>query len=119
MIRRRRCEDSERSAERVRLSDHFSEVKAEVSTCQVLLAADGDEVLARAYDALFEEARRTAGHEAHRAWTEPPITTDAEMNLGEVFDRLASFRAQLEAFEGALAQSTLPRRQRLSRRMRR
>src|ERR1700675_3176614 len=49
MIRRRRWEEAEQSAERVCLSDHFSTVKAEVSTCQVLLAADGDERLAGAY----------------------------------------------------------------------
>lgn len=42
MIRRRRHEPEHASAERVRLSDHFSAVKAELTTCQALLAADGD-----------------------------------------------------------------------------
>jgi hypothetical protein len=118
MIRRRRWEEAEQSAERVRLSDHFSAVKAEVSTCQVLLAADGDESLARAYDELVERARETAGQEAHVAWTEPAITTDAEMNMGDIFDRLTPFRAQLDAFKDDLARSTLPRRKRFKRRLR-
>jgi len=81
MIRRRRCEPSEQSAERVRLADHFSGVKAEVTTCQVLLGADGRPRLAKAYEELVEVARRTAGNEAHKAWKEPAIRTDAEMNM--------------------------------------
>jgi len=115
MIRRRRSEEAERSAERVRLSDHFSAVKAEIATCQVLLAADGDEKLAAAYDDLIEVARGTAGREAHTAWEDPPVATDAEMNMGGLFDRLAAFRARLEAFEFDLARATLPRRLRLWR----
>jgi hypothetical protein len=119
MIRRRRFEESERSAERVRLSDHFSTVKAEINTCQVLLAADGDEKLAAAYDALVQEARQTAGQEAHTAWTEPPVTSDAEMNMGGLFEKLTPFRTQLDAFKDDLARSTLPRRQRLQRKLHR
>lgn len=116
MVRRRRCEEAEQSAERVRLSGHFSEVKAEVSTCQVLLAADGDEKLRSAYDELVEEAKRTAGGEAHTAWTEPAVTTDAEMNMGGIFESLAPFRTQLDVFKDDLARSTLPRRKRLRHR---
>lgn len=116
MIRRRRYEEVERSAERVRLSDHFSNVKADVSTCQVLLSADGDERLAGAYEQLVGEAQRTVGQEAHTAWTEPAITTDAEMNMSGIFDKLMPFRTQLDAFKEDLARSTLPRRKRLRRR---
>lgn len=112
-IRRRRFEESEQSAERVRLSDHFSQVKAEISTCQVLLAADGDESLARAYDELVEVVRQTAGQEAHEAWKQPPIRTDAEMNMGHLFDRLMDFRTQLDVFKDDLARVTLPRRTRV------
>lgn len=119
MIRRRRWEETEQSAERVRLSDHFSAVKTEVSTCQVLLAADGDEDLARAYDELVERARQTAGQQAHLAWTQPAIKTDAEMNMGHVFESLTPFRTQLDAFKDDLARSTLPRRKRVRRRLRR
>lgn len=110
MIRRRRFEESEQSAERVRLSDHFSKIKAEVSTCQVLLAADGDEDLARAFDRLVEVTRQTAGHEAHEAWKQPAIRSDPEMNMGDLFDRLGELRTQLGRFEEDLARATLPRR---------
>lgn len=115
MIRRRRCEDEERSAERVRLSNHFSDVKAEMTTCEVLLAADGDQKVASAYSELVETARATAGREAHLAWTEPPVSGDSEMNMGDLFDRLELFRKKLATFEGALACATLPRRQRVTR----
>ena len=119
MIRRRRHEEAEQSAERVRLSDHFSAIKAEVSTCQVLLSADGDQRLSDAYDELVEEGRRTVGNEAHKAWNEPAITRDPEMNMGDVFDKLGPFRTQLQAFKEDLARSTLPRRMRIRRKLRR
>jgi hypothetical protein len=118
MIRRRRCEPEQRSAERIRLSDHFSKIKAEISTCQVLLTADGHRRVAGAYDELVATARRVVGQEAHDTWAQDPIGTDAEMNMGPLFDRLADFRGQLVAFEGSLAQATLPRRLRALRRLR-
>jgi len=118
-IRRRRHEESERSSERIRLSEKFSTVQAEISTCRVLLNADGDARLARAYGGLVEVARRTAGAEAHQAWKEPAIESDAKMNMAELFGRLSEFRAQLESFEKELARATLPRRLRAARRIRR
>jgi hypothetical protein len=110
MIRRRRYEPEHRSSERVRLSDHFSRVKAELSTCQVLLAADGRHQLSAAYDELVETARRVVGKEAHDAWEEEPVRSDSEMNMGSLFERLAEFRGQLNSFQLELAQATAPRR---------
>jgi hypothetical protein len=119
MIRRRRCEPEQRSAERIRLSDHFSKVKAEIATCQVLLAADGHRRISAAYEELVATARGVVGKEAHDAWKEAPIKTDAEMNMGPLFDRLDPFRRELLAFESALARATLPRRVRVLWRLRR
>lgn len=115
MIRRRRREESHASEERVRLSTRFSDVKAEIATCQVLLSADGDERVSAAYNDLVETARATAGAEAHDAWTAPPVGTDAEMNMGPLHERLAPFRERLARFELELAAATLPRRKRLLR----
>lgn len=118
MIRRRRVEDDQRSAERVRLSTHFSAVKAEISTCQVLLAADGDQRISTAYKGLVETARQTAGQEAHEAWKLDPIKADPDMNMGKLFDRLKPLRDRVERFEADLARATLPRRLRVGRWMR-
>lgn len=115
MIRRRRIDPEHRAEERVRLSDHFSEVKAEIATCQVLLAADGRRSISKAYDELVAIARTVVGSEAHKAWKEEPISTDAEMNMGPLFERLLPFRGQVDQFERALAWATLPRRQRFAR----
>ena len=115
MIRRRRDEENERSSERVRFSDHFSGVKAEMSTCEVLLAADGDERISAAYRDLVLTARATVGAEAHEAWESPPVARDAAMNMGALHARLAPFRARLREFELELATATLPRRKRLWR----
>jgi hypothetical protein len=119
MIHRRRHEPEQASAERVRLATQFSTVKAELTTCQVLLAADGDQRLAAAYDTLVDVARRTAGQEAHDAWESPPITTDAEMNMRGLFDRMGGLRSQLDTFRIDLARATLPRRTRLRHRLNR
>ena len=108
-------EESERSAERIRLSEEFSAVQAEISTCQVLLNADGDARIAEAYGQLVGVARKTVGAEARRAWKAPAITTDAEMNMAELFGHLGWFRIELEAFEEELARATLPRRLRAAR----
>lgn len=115
MIRRRRYEPEHRSEERVRLAAHFSAVKAEVTTCQVLLAADGDQRLAEAYDQLVQTARETAGAEAHEAWKAEPVKADHEMNMGLLFERLTPLRESLAAFENDLARATLPRRTRARR----
>lgn len=115
MIRRRRCEPEQRSAERIRLSDHFSKVKAEISTCQVLLAADGHRQVAAAYDELVATARGVVGKEAHDAWQQEPIGEDSGMNMGPLFDRLKQFRDRLATFHDALARATLPRRLRVVR----
>jgi hypothetical protein len=112
MICRRRTEPEQRSAERIRLSDHFSKVKAEISTCQVLLAADGHFQVADAYEDLVSTARSVVGKEAHNAWQQEPIHRDSEMNMGPLFDRLAPYRSKLASFQGSLAQATLPRRRR-------
>lgn len=117
-IRRRRHEESEHSSERIRLSEEFSAIQAEISTCGVLLNADGDARIAAAYAGLVEVARETAGAEAHQAWKEPAIQSDPEMNMAELFGRLAEFRSQLETFEDELARATLPRRLRLARAIR-
>jgi hypothetical protein len=109
MIRRRRCEMDERSAERVRLSTRFSEIQAEIGTCQVLLGADGYAGLAARYEALVAVARRVVGGEARRAWTEEPISTDAEMNMPELFERLSEYREAQEDFKSHLAAATVPR----------
>ena len=119
MIRRRRSEPEQRSSERIRLSDQFSKVKAEISTCQVLLAADGHRPIADAYDVLVATARRVVGKEAHDAWKQEPIGEDSEMNMGPLFDRLGEFREQQLHFQEAMARATLPRRLRAARWIRR
>lgn len=81
----------------------------------VLLAADGDERVSAAYDDFVETARATAGAEAHVAWTEPAVSSDSEMNMGPLHERLEPFRERLARFELELASATLPRRKRLWR----
>jgi hypothetical protein len=100
---------------RARLSDELSIVKAEMDTYQVLLAADGDNKLSRAYDELYDTARRTAGTEAHEAWQAPLLTDDSEMNMGDLFRRLKPFTDARTEFADDLRTATLPRRKKIRR----
>lgn len=100
---------------RARLSDELSRAKVEVDTCQVLLAADGDEKLSDAFDDLYKLARMSAGKEAHDAWKAPVITTDVEMNQGALYRRLAEFNAKRAEFADDLRTATLPRHKRMWR----
>jgi hypothetical protein len=81
-------------------------------------AADGDERLSAAYEALYAVARRTVGKEAHDAWTTDPITDDSKMNQGALYRRLEEFNAHRNAFAVDLRTATLPRPQRASRAIR-
>ena len=105
--------------QRARLSDELSLIKAEVDACQVLLAADGDERLSDAYDALYAIARRTVGKEAHDAWEAVIIEEDREMNQGELYRRLSEFTSARNAFADDLRVATLPATRRVSRAIRR
>ena len=100
---------------RARLSDELSLTKAELDTCQVLLAADGDERLSDAYDDLYKLARTSVGKEAHDAWNTPVITQDIEMNQGELYRRLEAFNTKRGEFADHLRTATLPRHKRSSR----
>lgn len=100
---------------RARLSDDLSLVKAEVDTCQVLLAADGDERLSDAFDDLYAIARQTVGRASHDAWTAPLIEHDAEMNMGELYRSLEPFNVARGEFADDLRTATLPSPKRVSR----
>ena len=113
MVRRRRREEAEASAERVRLSDALSSIKAEMTTCQVLLGADGDRRVADGYDQLVSIARATAGQDANHAWNDRSVQSDSEMNMAEHSRNLEPFRDELARFQVVLTRATLPRRRRV------
>jgi hypothetical protein len=100
---------------RARLADELSMTKADVYTCQVLLAADGDERLSEAFDDLYKLARTSVGKEAHNAWIAPVIETDQEMNQGLLYRRLADFNAKRAEFADDLRTATLPGHKRIWR----
>jgi hypothetical protein len=100
---------------RERLSDELSHSKAELDTCQVLLAADGDERLSNSFDDLYHLARTTVGKAAHDAWNAPPIEADSQMNQGELYRQLAKFNGAKDQFADALRSATLPCRKRSTR----
>ena len=100
---------------RARLCDDLSLIKAEVDTCQVLLAADGDEKLSDDFDDLYAIARQSVGKAAHDAWTTPLIEHDSEMNMGELYRSLEPFNVARSEFADDLRTATLPSPKRFSR----
>lgn len=107
-IRRRRVETEHRSDERSRLSDAFSEIQAELASCEALIRADRDLEVRDAYEQLVTTLRVTAGKLASEAWNAAPIDEDAAMGLPELFDRLAPVREKQRQCEAVMAGSTRP-----------
>lgn len=116
MIRRRRHEEEERSAERVRLSSHLSQVQAELAACEHLMAVDGPDWLASEYEKLVSTARRIAGKEAHEAWKADPISDDTDVNMPELFARLKPLNDAVDEFRRQIRWADMTRRGRRFRR---
>lgn len=110
LIRRRRYDEP--SAERVRLTERFADVQAELASCEALMSADPDPAVRKAYAALVTAIRTHAGKQASSAWDTEPITSDAEMGMGDVIDTLGPIEPVREACERAMAKSTTPRHRR-------
>lgn len=107
LIRRRRHDEP--SAERARLAERFADVQAELASCEALMRADPDPAVRSAYATLVRSLRTHAGTQASSAWNAPPITSDAEMGMGDVIEALKPIETVRETCENAMAQSTTPR----------
>jgi hypothetical protein len=80
-IRRRRAEEEERSAERVRISEALREVQHDLSQYQALMRIERATPVATAYQTLVSKTREIAGGYMKDAWQEEPVQTDADMNM--------------------------------------
>jgi hypothetical protein len=107
-IRRRRHEAEHRSAERVRLTERFADVQAELAACQALIRADGQTEVAHAYDRLVETMRKIAGAEAARAWSEDPVQRDDQMGMGALHSTLEVVRKEKDRFVDIASEATQP-----------
>ena len=101
-IRRRQPEPKHRSAERVRLTDRFSEIQAEIAVCQALIESEGDPHIAAAYRDLVDATRRIAGAVARGAWNDEPIERDADVNMPAVAEQLQPLALHRERFAEAI-----------------
>ena len=108
-IRRRRNEPEQRSAERVRLTERFSDIQIELAACQSLIRADGVADVAEAFDRLVKKLRGIAGAEAAKGWNEDPIERDDEMGMAALHAVLADVRAEIDRFVAIASTATQPR----------
>jgi hypothetical protein len=113
LIRRRRHDDP--SAERVRLSERFADVQAELACCEALIRADRDTAVRESYADLVTGLRACAGRQASLAWNTPAITSDEQMGMGDVIEALRPLEARRKACEKLMTESTSPRRRRMRR----
>lgn len=104
-IRRRRHEDVERSAERVRLTTRFSEVQAELRVCETLIDADGNGTVAGRYRELVEATRRVAGGAARESWNRDPIDSDAAVNMPDLAEQLQELNEPRTRYANAIQQA--------------
>jgi hypothetical protein len=100
LIRRRRHDEP--SAERVRLTERFADVQAELASCDALMRADPDSAVRKAYASLVTGIRTHARKQASLALDTAPITSDAEMGMGNVIEALGSIGPVREACERAI-----------------
>jgi hypothetical protein len=105
-IRRRRHEAEHRSSERTRLSDAFSDIQAELASCQAIIRADPDHKVRYAYEQLVQILRKAAGELASAAWNSPPVQDDQDMSMPDVHTALADVRAAQQHCESVMATST-------------
>lgn len=110
LIRRRRHDEP--SIERVRLTERFADVQAELASCEALMRADPDRSVRTAYASLVTAIRTHAGQQASAAWDADPITTNAEMGMGDLIEALGPIGPVRETCEQAMARSTAPRHHR-------
>lgn len=101
-IRRRQHEPDYRSAERVRLTTRFAEIQAEISVCEALIDAEGDQHVSTSYRELVQATREIAGAAARAAWSDEPIASDPGVNMPEVAQELQSLAAHREQFTDAI-----------------
>lgn len=101
-IRRRQHEPDRRSAERVRLTTVFSQIQAEISVCQALIDAEGDQRVTAAYRELVRATRDVAGTAARDAWNDEPITRDPDVNMPAVAEQLQPLARPREKFADAI-----------------
>jgi hypothetical protein len=104
-IRRRRHEEEHRSAERVRLTEAFSAIQAELASCEALMRSDEDVLVRDGYATLVATLRKHAGEQVKAAWRMPPITTDQDMGMGDVHEALQAVRDEQKRFEQLAARA--------------
>ena len=63
----------------------------------------------KAYDALVNKTREVAGIEIHKAWTEPPVQSDDDMNMVDLGLGVLKEEEQAFLMEAADHLSIFPR----------
>jgi hypothetical protein len=107
-IRRRRHEAEHRSAERVRLTEAFTKIQAELASCEAVMRSDGDPLVRDGYATLVATLREHAGEQAKVAWRTPPIEDDEQMGMGDVHEALRPVREEQQRFARTAAEATRP-----------
>lgn len=90
VVRRRRHDQPE--AERVRISEELRKVQERITHHEAWTRTES-KVVGHAYARLAATTRRVIGPQIASAWTLPPVTDDASMNIGDVtWDGLCNAR---------------------------
>ncbi|MCY4654071.1 MAG: hypothetical protein OXC95_13015 [Dehalococcoidia bacterium] len=81
VVRRRRSSSPE--DERIRISTELRKVQEDIAYYSSWLVTESRHV-AKAYDTLISELREVVGKQIRKAWTEPPVQNDDEMNMDDL-----------------------------------
>jgi hypothetical protein len=78
VVRRRRTSTPE--DERIRISTELRKVQEDISYFSAWLFTESRPI-SKAYETLILKLREIVGKEIHNAWKQPPVGSDAEMNI--------------------------------------
>ena len=81
VVRRRRSSSPE--DERIRISTELRKVQEDIAYYSSWITTESQHV-SEAYNKLVSRLREIAGAEIHKAWTDPPVQTDDEMNIDDL-----------------------------------
>ena len=81
MVRRRRADSQEE--ERIRISTELRKVQQDIAYFSAWLSTESAHV-SKAYGTLISELRKVVGREIAKAWNEPAVGNDSEMNMPDL-----------------------------------
>jgi hypothetical protein len=98
----RRRDGDNAAAERVRFSEAMREVQKDLAYHEALIGRERSGRVAADYRNLVAKTREIAGGLIREGWNNPPVASDAEMNMPDVAEKLEPIKKFEDAYLTAM-----------------